>query len=65
MADLQQLASYLKDNAITGEQLIPWLCAVFLAELHQQELKKSSIVRKLAAMRSFFAFLPQKKLAPG
>ncbi|MDD8020682.1 MAG: tyrosine recombinase XerC [Acidobacteriota bacterium] len=54
--DLQQLASYLKDNGYSWRTIDSLALRGFLAELHQQELKKSSMARKLAAIRSFFAF---------
>jgi integrase/recombinase XerC len=54
--DLQQLASYLKENGYNWRTADTLALRGFLAELHQQELKKSSIVRKLAAIRSFFGF---------
>ncbi|HRD01527.1 MAG TPA: tyrosine recombinase XerC [Candidatus Saccharicenans sp.] len=59
--DLKQLASYLKRNGYTWRTADTLVLRGFLAELHQLNLKKSSIVRKLAAMRSFFDFGLKKK----
>ncbi len=59
--DLKQLASYLKRNGYTWRMADTLVLRGFLAELHQLNLKKSSIVRKLAAMRSFFDFGLKKK----
>lgn len=54
--DLQQLAFYLKENGYNWRTADTLALRGFLAELHQRHLKKSSLVRKLAAMRSFFAY---------
>ncbi|MCX8159491.1 MAG: tyrosine recombinase XerC [Candidatus Saccharicenans sp.] len=54
--DLTQLAAYLKENGYTWRTAETLTLRGFLAELHERRLKKSSIVRKLAAMRSFFEF---------
>jgi integrase/recombinase XerC len=54
--DLRQLALYLKDNGYNWRTADTLALRGFLAELHQRQLKKSSVVRKLAAMRSFFAY---------
>ena len=57
--DLSQFVSYLTPP----ETPIPALCAVnhamireFVGHLHEQGLEKSSIARKLAALRSFFKY---------
>ncbi|MDH7493618.1 MAG: tyrosine recombinase XerC [Candidatus Saccharicenans sp.] len=59
--DLNQLAAYLKENGYTWRTAESLALRGFLAELHERKLKKSSIVRKLAAMRSFFEFGLRKK----
>lgn len=59
--DLTQLADYLKENGHTWRTAGTLTLRGFLAELHERRLKKSSIIRKLAAMRSFFDFGLRKK----
>lgn len=59
--DLNQLAAYLRDNGYTWRTAESLTLRGFLAELHERRLKKSSIVRKLAAMRSFFEFGLRRK----
>ncbi|HAR35612.1 MAG TPA: tyrosine recombinase XerC, partial [Acidobacteria bacterium] len=59
--DLNQLAAYLRENGYTWRTAETLTLRGFLAELHERKLKKSSIVRKLAAMRSFFEFGLRKK----
>ncbi len=54
--DLNQLADYLKANRFTWRTVDTLALRGFLAELHERNLKKTSIVRKLAAIRSFFEF---------
>ncbi len=59
--DLTQLANYLKERGHTWRTAETLTLRGFLAELHERRLKKSSIIRKLAAMRSFFEFGLRKK----
>lgn len=59
--DLNQLAAYLKEKGHTWRTAETLTLRGFLAELHELRLKKSSIIRKLAAMRSFFEFGLRKK----
>ncbi|MCR4409307.1 MAG: tyrosine recombinase XerC [Candidatus Saccharicenans sp.] len=59
--DLNQLAAYLKEKGHTWRTAETLTLRGFLAELHERRLKKSSIIRKLAAMRSFFEFGLRKK----
>lgn len=61
--DLGQLADHLKEAGVRWNQATNIDLRGFLAELHERELKKSSIGRKLAAMRSFYAFCVRRKLA--
>jgi integrase/recombinase XerC len=58
--DLNQLAAYLKENEHTWRTVDLLVLRGFLAELHERRLKKSSIIRKLASMRSFFEFCLKK-----
>src|SRR5256714_13156438 len=57
--DLQQFASYLTPP---GEKIPPLACIThqiireYIGHLHSQGLQKSSIARKLAALRSFFKY---------
>lgn len=59
--DLNQLADYLKENRFNWRTVDTLALRGFLAELHERNLKKSSVVRKLAAIRSFFEFGLRKK----
>jgi len=59
--DLKQLAEYLKENVYTWRSVDTIALRGFLAELHERQLKKSSIIRKLACFRSFFEFCLRKK----
>jgi tyrosine recombinase XerC len=59
--DLNQLANYLRHNGLTWRNADTLDLRGFLAELHELQLKKSSIIRKLAAMRSFFDFCLKRK----
>jgi len=58
--DLYQLAAYLRELEYTWRSADPLVLRGFLAELHERRLKKSSIIRKLASMRSFFEFCLKK-----
>jgi integrase/recombinase XerC len=57
--DLEQFLAFIKDNELAGEleQVDVMALRMYLASLHQQGLKKSSIARKLACLRSFFKYL--------
>ncbi|MGB4704241.1 MAG: tyrosine recombinase XerC [Candidatus Saccharicenans sp.] len=59
--DLSQLAEYLKEKGCSWRNVETLTLRGFLAELHERRLKKSSIIRKLAAMRSFFEFALRRK----
>lgn len=59
--DLNQLAEYLKEKGCSWRSVETLTLRGFLAELHERRLKKSSIIRKLAAMRSFFEFALRRK----
>jgi integrase/recombinase XerC len=64
-SDLQQFIDYLAPaQPKTGKRIEPEITAIdhitireWLATLHTAEKKKSSIARKLAALRTFFQFL--------
>lgn len=59
--DLNQLAAYLKENGHTWRTADTLILRGYLADLHELRLKKSSIIRKLASMRSFFDFCLRRK----
>jgi len=59
--DLNQLARHLKENGYTWRTATTLALRGYLAELHELKLKKSSIIRKLASMRSFFEFCLRQK----
>ncbi|HEK85479.1 MAG: tyrosine recombinase XerC [Candidatus Saccharicenans sp.] len=59
--DLNQLSAYLRENGMTWKNADTLTLRGFLAELHELQLKKSSVIRKLAAMRSFFDFCLKRK----
>ena len=54
--DLLQLAAYLEEQKITFQQVDHFILRGFLASLVEQQKKKSTIARKLAAIRSFFQY---------
>jgi len=58
--DLVQFAHFLKDKGFTLRSADPVLVRAYLVHLHEQKQKKSSIARKLAALRSFFQFCLRK-----
>lgn len=70
-SDLQQFLDYLAPaNPKTGKRNEPALAQIdhltireWLATLHTEQKKKSSIARKLAALRTFFQFLVREGLA--
>jgi integrase/recombinase XerC len=59
--DLTQLADYLEARGVTWKRADNVNLRGFLASLYEKKQKKSTIGRKLAAMRSFFDFCVKKK----
>lgn len=59
--DLSQLADYLGERNIPLRQADNVQIRGFMAQLHERRLKKSSLARKLAAVRSFFQFCVRKR----
>jgi len=59
--DLTQYAAYLKVRKTDFRRADPFAVRGFLAYLHESELRKSSVARKLAALRSFYRFALRKK----
>jgi integrase/recombinase XerC len=59
--DLLQLARYLKERGITLRGVDNITLRGFLAVLYEREDKKSTVGRKLAAIRSFFQYCVRKK----
>lgn len=63
--DLALFAEYLSGRGLSlenAEAVTKDHVRGFLAELHRQRLKKSSVARKLSALRSFFRFLLRQRL---
>ena len=58
--DLLQFAHFLKAKGFTLGTADPVLLRAYLVHLHELKQKKSSISRKLAALRSFFQFCLRK-----
>ena len=58
--DLVQFAHFLKDKGSTLRSVDPVFVRAYLVHLHEQKQMKSSIARKLAALRSFFQFCLRK-----
>ncbi len=58
--DLKQLAAYLKDKNIRLKKADNVVLRGFLATLYEKKDKKSTVARKLAAIRSFFQFCIRK-----
>ncbi len=59
--DLRQLALYLAEAGVRWNKAGNVVLRGFLATLYEKKLKKSSIARKLAAVRSFYAFCVKRK----
>lgn len=59
--DLTQLADYLGEREIWLRRLDNVQIRGFMAQLHEKRLKKSTLARKLAAIRSFLQFCVKKK----
>ena len=59
--DLRQLASYLEERRVELREVDNVILRGFLATLQEKKNKKSTIARKLAAVRSFFQFCMKKK----
>lgn len=60
--DLYQLAEYLGKRKITLKDIDNVVLRGFLATLYEKQNKKSTVARKLAAIRSFFQFCLRKKI---
>ena len=59
--DLRQLADYLRASGVRWNKAGNVVLRGFLAVLHEKKQKKSTVGRKLAAMRSFYEFGLKKK----
>jgi integrase/recombinase XerC len=59
--DLSQLAGYLEEKKIVLKKIDVVILRGFLARLHEKKNKKSTVARKLAAIRSFLQFCMNKK----
>jgi integrase/recombinase XerC len=59
--DLGQLAAFLKDRKTDWRSVDNVILRGFLGTLYERKSKKSTIGRKLAAMRSFYDFAVKKK----
>jgi integrase/recombinase XerC len=59
--DLAQYAAFLEERKADFRRADAYLVRGFLARLHENELRKSSVARKLAALRSFYAFCLTRK----
>jgi tyrosine recombinase XerC len=60
--DLRQVAAYLKEREIRWDKAGNVALRGFLAELHEKKRRKTTIGRKLAALRSFYDFCLRRKL---
>ena len=61
--DLGQFLEFAAENALTGPQLItPAILRRYAAVLQQRDLAKASRARKVASLRSFFAFLARRQI---
>lgn len=58
--DLGQFAAYLEARGLALGRVNNVHIRGFMAELHERKLKRSSLARKLAAVRSFFQFCVRK-----
>jgi len=59
-SDLSQLAAFLEERETRLRKIDNIAVRAFLAHLHERGLRKSSLARKLAAVRSFFQFCLKK-----
>ncbi len=59
--DLLQLADYLEEGGVKLREIDNIVLRGFLARLQERKNKKSTIARKLAAIRTFLQFCMQKK----
>jgi integrase/recombinase XerC len=59
--DLLQLAGYLEERKVVLKEIDNVVLRGFLAKLQENQNKKSTVARKLAAIRSFFQFCIKKK----
>ena len=59
--DLLQVAAYLKEREVRWDRAENVILRGYLAELHEKKRKKSTIGRKLAALRSFYDFCVRTK----
>jgi integrase/recombinase XerC len=59
--DLLQLAGYLEERKVMLRRVDNVILRGFLAKLQENQNKKSTVARKLAAIRSFFQFCIKKK----
>ena len=59
--DLRQVAAYLKEREVRWDKAGNVILRGFLAELHEKKRRKSTVGRKLAALRSFYDFCLRKK----
>jgi len=59
--DLLQLASYLEEKNVKLREIDNIVLRGFLARLQEKKNKKSTVARKLAAIRSFLQFCMKKK----
>jgi len=58
--DLSQLVAFLEERETRLRKIDNVAIRAFMAHLHERGLKKSSLARKLAAVRSFFQFCLKK-----
>jgi integrase/recombinase XerC len=59
--DLSQLARHLEENKVSLKEIDNFILRGFLAKLHDQGNKRSTIARKLASIRSFLQFCLKRR----
>jgi len=59
--DLREVAAYLKEREVRWDKAGNVVLRGYLAELHEKKRKKSTVGRKLAALRSFYDFCVRTK----
>ncbi|MEE9389931.1 MAG: site-specific integrase, partial [Candidatus Aminicenantaceae bacterium] len=59
--DLSQFVDYLEERKVKLDRIDNIVLRGFLAKLHERGNMKSTVARKLAAIRSFFQFCLKKK----
>lgn len=68
-SDLEQFRQFVAganaEQTVLISQIDPLIIRSYLSHLHQKERKKTSVARKLSALRAFFKFVCREQALPG